>query len=153
MVVCCGCDEGFHLSCHSPPLPEQVTIAKWFCSGCSTAFFKQKTEADVPETCALDTVKAKIGSEGKLDDDEIDDSVPDASCWSVDQVYRYLSDQGFPEEAAILRHHGIDGPSLLLMKRDDVLIELSLKLGPALKLYKQVKKLQIRRSEEYFFWP
>jgi len=40
----------------------------------------------------------------------------------------------------------IDGASLLLMKRSDVLVGLHLKLGPALKIYNQVKKLQIRHS-------
>ena len=36
----------------------------------------------------------------------------------------------------------IDGPSLLLLKRSDVLQGLSLRLGPALKIYNHVMKLQ-----------
>lgn len=36
----------------------------------------------------------------------------------------------------------IDGPSLLLMKREDVLSALGLKLGPALKLYRKIVRVQ-----------
>lgn len=36
----------------------------------------------------------------------------------------------------------IDGQSLLLMKRSDVLTGLYIRLGPALKLYQHVLKLQ-----------
>ena len=36
----------------------------------------------------------------------------------------------------------IDGQSLLLLKRSDVLQGLSLRLGPALKIYNHVMKLQ-----------
>lgn len=37
----------------------------------------------------------------------------------------------------------IDGQSLLLMKRSDVLTGLSIRLGPALKMYQHVMKLQL----------
>jgi len=36
----------------------------------------------------------------------------------------------------------IDGPSLLLMRRNDVLTALGLKLGPALKIYQKIMRLQ-----------
>ena len=36
----------------------------------------------------------------------------------------------------------IDGKSLLLMKRSDVLTGLSIKLGPALKIHSHVARLQ-----------
>lgn len=38
----------------------------------------------------------------------------------------------------------IDGKSLLLMKRSDVLQGLSLRLGPALKIYAHVQRLQTK---------
>lgn len=38
----------------------------------------------------------------------------------------------------------IDGKSLLLMKRSDVLMGLALRLGPALKIYAHVERLQTR---------
>lgn len=47
----------------------------------------------------------------------------------------------------------IDGQSLLLMKRSDVLTGLSIKLGPALKIYQHVIKLQTAGLENsLFFW-
>lgn len=46
----------------------------------------------------------------------------------------------------------IDGRSLLLMKRIDVLTSLKLKLGPALKIYRHVVKLQVRRDDPKLYW-
>lgn len=46
----------------------------------------------------------------------------------------------------------IDGRSLLLMKRADVINGLKLKLGPALKIYRQVVKLQLRRDDPKLYW-
>lgn len=46
----------------------------------------------------------------------------------------------------------IDGHSLLLMTRLDVLTSLKLKLGPALKIYRHVLKLQIRRDDQKLYW-
>ena len=37
----------------------------------------------------------------------------------------------------------IDGKSLLLMKRSDVLTGMSIKLGPALKIHRHVQRLQL----------
>lgn len=46
----------------------------------------------------------------------------------------------------------IDGHSLLLMKRSDVLTGLDLLLGPALKIYRHVLKLQVRRDDPKLYW-
>lgn len=46
----------------------------------------------------------------------------------------------------------IDGRSLLLMTRSDVVNGLKLKLGPALKIFGQVKRLQLRRDSPHLFW-
>ena len=56
-------------------------------------------------------------------------------------ILNYYSDLCFQE---------IDGKSLLLMKRSDVLTGLSLKLGPALKIYAHVQRLQTRGQN--CFW-
>lgn len=76
----------------------------------------------------------------------IDDSIPDASCWTTSQVYEYFATHFQPDLARVFKDQDIDGQSLLLMKRNDVLAGLNLKLGPALKIYGHVKKLQVRRS-------
>jgi hypothetical protein len=41
----------------------------------------------------------------------------------------------------------IDGPSLLLMKRNDVVGNMGLKLGPAVKIYNHIRRLQTRRDD------
>ena len=70
------------------------------------------------------------------------DDVPDASEWSIEDVVKFFADQGYHEQAEVFREQEIDGKSLLLMKRTDVLQEMGLKLGPALKIYAQIQKLQ-----------
>ncbi|KAG5884304.1 hypothetical protein JTB14_006312 [Gonioctena quinquepunctata] len=94
-------------------------------------------------------------SQSIKDDDEVDDnidpSIPDATHWTADEVYQYFA-QYFPEEAKIFKEQEIDGRSLLLLKRLDVLTNLNLKLGPALKIYKHVVKLQVRRDDPKLYW-
>ncbi|CAN0135431.1 unnamed protein product [Lampetra fluviatilis] len=63
--------------------------------------------------------------------------------WSIADVVSYFRTAGFEEEARAFQEQEIDGKSLLLMKRSDVLTGLSIKLGPALKIYEfHVKALQ-----------
>ncbi|XP_061737403.1 sterile alpha motif domain-containing protein 1 [Nerophis ophidion] len=63
--------------------------------------------------------------------------------WTVPDVVSYFTSAGFPEQATAFGTQEIDGKSLLLMQRNDVLIGLSIKLGPALKIYEHhVKVLQ-----------
>ncbi|TSK18093.1 Atherin [Bagarius yarrelli] len=63
--------------------------------------------------------------------------------WTVADVASYFTAAGFPEQALAFRLQEIDGKSLLLMQRNDVLTGLSIRLGPALKIYERhVKVLQ-----------
>ncbi|XP_020496598.2 sterile alpha motif domain containing 1a isoform X1 [Labrus bergylta] len=63
--------------------------------------------------------------------------------WTVADVASYFTAAGFPEQAVAFRSQEIDGKSLLLMQRSDVLTGLSIRLGPALKIYERhVKVLQ-----------
>lgn len=94
--------------------------------------------------------------------------LPDPANWGVADVVNYFKATGFEEQASafqdqvrmlfLLRNpdentqiwnisisawQEIDGKSLLLMTRNDVLTGLSIKLGPALKIYEyHVKPLQ-----------
>lgn len=90
-----------------------------------------------------------------MDDDSprdgIDPNIPDASDWTSEQVYQYFA-RLFPKEAEVFRQQDIDGHSLLLMKRSDVLSGLDLLLGPALKIYRHVLKLQVRRDDPKLYW-
>ncbi|XP_061636798.1 sterile alpha motif domain-containing protein 13 isoform X2 [Phyllopteryx taeniolatus] len=69
--------------------------------------------------------------------------LPDPANWAVADVVNYFKATGFEEQAAAFQDQEIDGKSLLLMTRNDVLTGLSIKLGPALKIYEyHVKPLQ-----------
>lgn len=82
-----------------------------------------------------DVVKEEIGQDPLL--------------WSVAEVARYFTSVGFPEQALAFRTQEIDGKSLLLMQRSDVLTGLSIRLGPALKIYENhVKVLQRSHFQE-----
>ncbi|XP_031574641.1 histone acetyltransferase KAT6A-like isoform X2 [Actinia tenebrosa] len=66
----------------------------------------------------------------------------DASKWAVSDVIMFLESVGFSQEAKNFAEQEIDGKALLLMSRNDVLTGMSLKLGPALKIYVHVSRLQ-----------
>lgn len=97
--------------------------------------------------------------------------LPDPANWGVTDVVNYFKATGFEEQATAFQdqvgaplllkipvmslkrarmsnlslsiQQEIDGKSLLLMTRNDVLTGLSIKLGPALKIYEyHVKPLQ-----------
>ncbi|XP_060713155.1 sterile alpha motif domain containing 1a [Tachysurus vachellii] len=76
--------------------------------------------------------------------------VQDLLQWSVADVVSYFTSVGFPEQAVAFRMQEIDGKSLLLMQRSDVLTGLSIRLGPALKIYEHhVKVLQRSHFQEH----
>ena len=102
-----------------------------------------------------------------------DPKIPDASAWSHDDVFKYFAQLGFEEQASILRQNvsftlyrfawttldkfidcwqEIDGASLLLMKRNDLVgnARIGLKLGPAVKIYNHIRRLQTRRADLIF---
>lgn len=69
--------------------------------------------------------------------------------WSVMDVVDYFTEAGFAEQASAFQEQEIDGKSLLLMQRTDVLTGLSIRLGPALKIYEyHIKVLQQSHFEE-----
>ncbi|KAJ7351661.1 hypothetical protein OS493_036211 [Desmophyllum pertusum] len=71
---------------------------------------------------------------------------PDTSLWTVTEVVSFFSSLGFPEEAKSFQNQEIDGKALLLMSRNDVLTGMSIKLGPALKIYVHVARLQTQNG-------
>ncbi|KAI5620939.1 sterile alpha motif domain containing 1a [Silurus asotus] len=79
-----------------------------------------------------------------------EDMAQDLLLWSVADVASYFTSAGFPEQAVAFRTQEIDGKSLLLMQRSDVLTGLSIRLGPALKIYEHhVKALQKSHFQEH----
>lgn len=75
-------------------------------------------------------------------DEHIPADVGPPKDWSVSDVVRVISSLGFPEYACIFEAHEIDGQALLLMRRDDFVLGLRIRLGPAIKIYTRVKHLQ-----------
>ncbi|MGH0178277.1 UNVERIFIED_CONTAM: hypothetical protein FKN15_077061 [Acipenser sinensis] len=74
---------------------------------------------------------------------------PDPAHWAVSDVVNYFKAAGFDEQACAFQDQEIDGKSLLLMTRNDVLTGLSIKLGPALKMYEyHVKPLQTQHLKK-----
>ncbi|XP_020897473.1 histone acetyltransferase KAT6B isoform X2 [Exaiptasia diaphana] len=82
------------------------------------------------------------GSQSKSHDAKYKNMMADASKWEVADVMKFLESVGFPQEAKNFGDQEIDGKALLLMSRNDVLTGMALKLGPALKIYVHVSKLQ-----------
>jgi hypothetical protein len=62
--------------------------------------------------------------------------------WSCEEVESFIRLIGFPDQAVTFREQEIDGLSLLLLKRSDLLSDMDLKLGPAVKIYGHVQRLQ-----------
>lgn len=62
--------------------------------------------------------------------------------WTVDDVETFIKSIGFPEQAMLFKEQEVDGVSLLLLKRCDVVTDMSMKMGPALKIYGHIQRLQ-----------
>lgn len=79
-------------------------------------------------------------------DDSIEEEKPcigrDLQLWSSDEVSSYFSSLGYTDEASLLKKHEFDGLSLSLLTRRNVMFDLDLKLGPALKLFDKISKLK-----------
>ncbi|XP_037682699.1 sterile alpha motif domain-containing protein 13 isoform X1 [Choloepus didactylus] len=105
--------------------------------------------AEVKEPCRLpmlsvDMENKENGSVGVKNSLE-NGRPPDPADWAVVDVVDYFRTAGFEEQASAFQEQEIDGKSLLLMTRNDVLTGLQLKLGPALKIYEyHVKPLQTK---------
>lgn len=64
------------------------------------------------------------------------------SQWSTQDVGDYLRHMGFDQEAESFQEQDIDGKSLLLLSRNDVLCRFNFKLGPAVKIFAYIYSLQ-----------
>ncbi|XP_011312881.1 uncharacterized protein DDB_G0284459 [Fopius arisanus] len=173
LITCIACDEAYHYVCHTPRVPSSKSHSKWHCSNCAEKKLQKMTPVIGLEKVLPSRPETPINppqlppvlspqvspTRGLIDhnDDEIcprdgiDPNIPDASDWTSEQVYQYFA-RLFPKEAEVFRLQDIDGHSLLLLKRSDVLIGLDLLLGPALKIYRHVLKLQMRRDDPRFYW-
>ena len=64
--------------------------------------------------------------------------------WTVEDVANFIHSAGFESAAETFKEQEIDGKSLLLMKRQDVISGLpGLRVGPALKIFSFINHLQV----------
>lgn len=148
LLTCYICFNGYHLNCHDPVISTKPT-GPWLCSTCDTTVDKDKIPKVESTTTVVslnvDPIVAHPLREGFHKAlEEYPTSVPVARKWSIENVEAFFKFIGFEEEAPAFREQEIDGLSLLLMKRNDVLTGLGIKLGPALKIYKHILTLQSR---------
>lgn len=73
------------------------------------------------------------------------------SSWSVEQVVGFVG-KHYPKEANVFRYQDIDGASLLLLTRQDVMNRFGLKLGPALRVFELVLSLQSQSDDVTLAW-
>lgn len=82
---------------------------------------------------------------GPLDDNanciDNDTSIPNVFEWSTNEVYEYFKSK-FPMQAHVFEYEEIDGVSLYLLERDDVIRRFKIKLGPAIKIYRHILELK-----------
>ncbi|KAG7487106.1 atherin-like isoform X1 [Solea senegalensis] len=127
----------------------------------SPAFIAMECKTEVGVSSCLLTPTASPGDSGLSEERVINGGVSSAGFkkseeasgspldWTVSDVVSYFTAAGFPEQAAAFRTQEVDGKSLLLMQRADVLTGLSIRLGPALKIYEHhVKVLQRTHFED-----
>ncbi|KAL2097781.1 hypothetical protein ACEWY4_006988 [Coilia grayii] len=104
-----------------------------------------KTPTDMPASDSKDSADIENKTNGSVESKNTAENgqLPDPSEWAVNDVVDYFKAAGFEEQASAFKDQEIDGKSLLLMTRNDVLTGLCIRLGPALKIYEyHVKPLQ-----------
>ncbi len=79
-----------------------------------------------------------INDRNRKDDETI---IPDASKWSQNDVYEYFKVK-FPRHAHVFEDEEIDGESLYSLTREDVVHRFKVKLGPSLKIFNHIEKMQ-----------
>ena len=48
MLLCDGCDRGFHMSCLNPPL-KKVPVGNWYCSDCRPVEIRRDYRKHLPK--------------------------------------------------------------------------------------------------------
>lgn len=79
------------------------------------------------------------------------DNFENVQSWSCDDVYQYFKHH-FPDYAHLFKEQEIDGPSLVLMRKSDVLSGFGLKLGPAITLYQRIVMMQNNDPDFRLTW-
>uniref|UniRef100_A0A1Q3F1R9 Putative sterile alpha motif protein n=1 Tax=Culex tarsalis TaxID=7177 RepID=A0A1Q3F1R9_CULTA len=118
----------------------------------ATANESNDLAASIKEEVDVDHVAENgIATERKQQLDPRLDSFENVQNWTCDDVYRYFKHH-FPDYAHLFREQEIDGPSLVLMRKSDVLSGFGLKLGPAITLYQRIVMMQNNDPDFRLTW-
>ncbi|RWS15666.1 hypothetical protein B4U79_09179 [Dinothrombium tinctorium] len=160
LLFCVLCGNGFHEECYDSPYLFELN-SKCLCKMCKESTGsnlkieisglrgeREAKDCNIKKIYLNDDVTKESGGGDKLfkailhiNDSSL--SMPlHPRDWSVADVETFIRCVGFPELTKAFKEQNIDGVSLLLLTRKDVLTGLSLKLGPALKLYGHIQTLQ-----------
>ncbi|XP_076045259.1 uncharacterized protein LOC143027693 [Oratosquilla oratoria] len=145
LIFCDECDHAYHLTCHQPPLNEQPQ-GSWVCYNCAPSAVHNGYDSlpglPTPRDSPVPDDESR-GSSGSWDN-SYDPDIPNVSHWTVEQIMQHFNSKGYQDFSHVFNEQDIDGTALLMLTRNDILTGLNLKLGPALKIYKQVRILQMR---------
>nr|CAB3257888.1 Histone acetyltransferase KAT6 [Phallusia mammillata] len=160
ILLCDACDKAYHMSCHYPKVKDNPD-GNWVCESCledtlhaphSPAEFKATTSENHQHSKHKGFNGETPGGQkngsaftnGLADEVLLKDS--NFVQWTSTEVASYFGSLGFSKHASVFIKEEIDGRALLLLRRTDVISGLSLKLGPAVKIYKHILNLQSKNS-------
>ncbi|XP_035227084.1 histone acetyltransferase KAT6B-like isoform X1 [Stegodyphus dumicola] len=155
MLTCNICFKGYHMNCHEPAVLHKPSDI-WLCSECDTnkekernqrTKFRYSSNFSDEENVESNIIPQHFSEEFYKSLEQYPSSVPMAKKWTIENVEAFFKYIGFEDEAPAFREQEIDGLSLLLMKRNDVITGLGLKLGPAVKIYKHIRNLQAKITD------
>nr|NP_001071920.1 zinc finger protein [Ciona intestinalis]BAE93315.1 zinc finger protein [Ciona intestinalis] len=162
ILFCDGCDKAYHMLCHEPEVITKPE-GKWLCSSClndpgisledfseeenglesDVASFSSELQTSGANSTRLSTVSPPVNSNHS----QIN-NIPDSTNWTAAQVAEYFTNAGFTKQASVFAEEEIDGKSLLLLQKTDVVSGMTFKLGPAVKIYEHIVKLQRASSRK-----
>lgn len=171
LLFCDSCDQAYHMSCHRPAIVRPPR-GRWECDSCAahTGYKGDQEDKLVPAGAhsffeeLLPVLPPGVSQWPHLgnshrfcpavdqypphwEDLPVDESIPNIADWSAARMSQYLVQNGIKETVAkVFFDQEIDGASVLVLTRKDVLHSLGMKLGPALKVYQHIRRLQTRRQ-------
>ncbi|KAB7506137.1 Histone acetyltransferase KAT6A [Armadillidium nasatum] len=144
LLVCHSCSARAHPNClgYSTELAIKSRLSPWTCMDCKhcaicnmdhnigTLIFCDECDRAYHLTCHQPPLKKQVHGSW--------------ICFACTPNSPGQNEIGFREFADVFKDQDIDGTALLMLTRTDVLTGLDLKLGPALKIYRQIRILQTR---------
>ncbi|XP_022174070.1 histone-lysine N-methyltransferase 2A-like [Myzus persicae] len=178
---CITCEVGLHIICYESyeikPL-QKISNDMYVCFPCLTLATRINPEEeedivgavndnadDDVESCSMsivslssdkDDTDSKSNGSNSSDyeqyDEILNNEIPNISKWTKDEVFGYLKEV-LPQNIIdqIIKYE-LDGHAFQSLKREEIVSNMGLKLGHALKIYKQVRILQTQSTVSRIFW-